>query len=367
MRKLVCVIGCIAVLLNSFTVSAYNISAKAAVVIDGYTGEILYSQNCDERLSMASTTKIMTALLLCELGGDLSKEIVATREMVTVEGSSMGLMVGDTVSYHDLLYGMMLASGNDAANTTAIALAGSVSKFVDIMNERAEKMGLKNTHFVTPSGLDADEHYTTAYELALIAKEALSNENFAKAAASQSARLSYGNPPYNRTLTNHNKLLKMYDDIVGVKTGFTKKSGRCLVSASKKDGKFVIAVTLNDGNDWSDHRMLLDLGLSLIETKYFSPENNQLDIYTVNGNKITAEIPATTINVTENSKVTYKIYMPAFLYEPTKKGQQIGHICYYCNENIVSDIPIISNKDINDSNNRFILFFEIFKIILLSV
>ena len=170
MRKLVCVIGCIAVLLNSFTVSAYNISAKAAVVIDGYTGEILYSQNCDERLSMASTTKIMTALLLCELGGDLSKEIVATREMATVEGSSM------------------LASGNDAANTTAIALAGSVSKFVDIMNERAEKMGLKNTHFVTPSGLDADEHYTTAYELALIAKEALSNENFAKADSEERKR-----------------------------------------------------------------------------------------------------------------------------------------------------------------------------------
>lgn len=367
MRRFVCIIACITILLNTFTVSAYSTSAKAAVVIDGYTGEILYSQNCDARLPMASTTKIMTALLLCELGGDLTKEIVTTREMVTVDGSSMGLQVEDTVSYHDLLYGMMLASGNDAANTTAIAIAGSVSKFVDLMNERATEMGLVDTHFVTPSGLDADEHYTTAYELALIAKEALSNENFAKAAASQSATLCYGNPPYNRTLTNHNKLLKMYDDIVGVKTGFTKKSGRCLVSASKKDGKFVIAVTLNDGNDWADHRMLLDLGLSLIETKTFSPESSKTDIYTANGNKITAEIPSATINVTENSAVTYQIYMPAFLYEPIKTGEQIGRICYYCNDNIVSDIPITANQDINNSNNNFALFFEIFKSILSKV
>lgn len=367
MKKLVCIIACITILLNVSTVSAYNTSAKAAVVIDGDTGEILYSQNCDTRLPMASTTKIMTALLLCELGGDLSKEIVTTREMVTVEGSSMGLMVGDTVSYHDLLYGMMLASGNDAANTTAIALGGSVSRFVDLMNERAKVMGLKDTHFVTPSGLDAEEHYTTAYELALIAKEALANENFAKAAASQSARLSYGNPPYNRTLTNHNKLLKMYDDIVGVKTGFTKKSGRCLVSASKKDGKFVIAVTLNDGNDWADHRTLLDLGLSLIESKCFSPENNEIDICTLSGDKITIEIPSATINVTKNWTVTYQIYMPSFLYEPIKKGEQIGRICYYCNDNIVSDIPITANQNINEKENKFLLFFEIFKSILLKV
>ena len=149
---------------NSLTVSAYSVSAKAAVVINGDTGEILYSQNCDQHLPMASTTKIMTALLLCELGGDLSKTVVTTREMVMVEGSSMGLQVGDTVSYKDLLYGMMLASGNDAANTTAIAIGGSVSAFVDLMNKRVDQMGLKDTHFVTPSGLDADEHYTTAYE-----------------------------------------------------------------------------------------------------------------------------------------------------------------------------------------------------------
>ncbi len=367
MKKLVCIIGCIAVLLNSFTVSAYNTSAKAAVVIDGYTGEILYSQNCDERLPMASTTKIMTALLLCELGGDLTQEVVTTREMVMVEGSSMGLQIGDTVSYHALLYGMMLASGNDAANTTAIAISGSVSKFVDLMNERAQAMGLKDTHFVTPSGLDADEHYTTAYELAIIAKEALANENFAKAAASQSARLCYGNPPYNRTLTNHNKLLKMYDDIIGVKTGFTSKSGRCLVSASEKDGKFVIAVTLNDGNDWADHRALLDLGLSLIKIKTFSPKISEIFIDVTDGSNLDVKIPSATINISENSSVDYLINLPYFLYAPIKEGEQIGSIGYYCNDVLVSELQIVAQHNIEYRQNKLILFFEIFKSIFTQV
>lgn len=364
MKKLICIIICITILFNALSVSAYGTSAKAAVVIDGYTGEILYSQNCDMRLPMASTTKIMTALLLCELGGDLSTEVVATREMVTVEGSSMGLMAGDTVSYHDLLYGMMLASGNDAANVTAIALAGSVGKFVDLMNSRAKEMGLVNTHFVTPSGLDAEEHYTTAYELAIIAKHALANELFAKAAASQSARLCYGNPPYNRTLTNHNKLLKMYDDVIGVKTGFTKKSGRCLVSASKKDGKFVIAVTLNDGNDWEDHRSLLDLGLSLIQSKTFCAEKSEIYIDTTGKNKLCVKIPSVKMNTAQNSTVTYLINLPDFLYLPIKKGSVIGSVCYYCNGSLVSDLQITAQKNLASNQNKVILFFEIFKSIL---
>lgn len=324
----------------------------------------MYSQNCDQRLPMASTTKIMTALLLCELGGDLSKQIVTTREMVTVEGSSMGLQVGDTVSYHDLLYGMLLASGNDAANTTAVAIGGSVKAFVDIMNERAKQMRLENTHFVTPSGLDADEHYTTAYELAIIAMEALKNEKFANAAASQTARLCYGNPPYNRTLTNHNKLLKMYDDIVGVKTGFTKKSGRCLVSASNKDGKLIIAVTLNDGNDWADHRSLLDIGLSLVESRCFSPQERSIAIDVTNGKKAVVNIPSVTVDVTQNTTVDYLIKLPRFLYTPTDKEQPVGSICYYCNGDMLCELPISSSEDIKYNSNKIILFFEIFKIII---
>ena len=367
MKKIVCFIFCFIACLNLFTVSAYNISAKAAVVINGYTGEILYAQNCEERLSMASTTKIMTALLLCELGGDLSKKIVTTREMVTVEGSSMGLQVGDTVSYRDLLYGMLLASGNDAANTAAIAISGSINEFVKLMNERAMKIGLKNTNFVTPSGLDAPEHYTTAYELALITKEALNNKEFASAASSQTARLCYGNPPYNRTLTNHNKLLKMYDDIIGVKTGFTKKSGRCLVSASKKDGKFVIAVTLSDSNDWQDHRTLLDLGLSLVESKTFSPKQNKLSLNISNGEQINVDIPSATISVTENSVVNYKLFLPSILYAPIHRGDKIGNITYYCNDVLLCELPIISDDEVGYNDGKLNILFQIFKNMILTL
>ncbi len=370
MKRVVCIVLCAFLTFGGLRCSAADISAKAAVVIDGYTGQILYSYNCNERLPMASTTKIMSALLLCELGGDLSREIVTTGEMVTVEGSSMGLLEGDTVSLHDLLYGMMLASGNDAANTTAIAIGGSVSGFVELMNKKAQEMGLVNTHFATPSGLDADDHYTTAYELALIAKEALANEQFSKAAASQRATLCYGNPPYNRTLTNHNKLLRMYDDVVGVKTGYTKKSGRCLVSASKKDGKLVIAVTLNDPSDWADHRKLLDLGLSLIEAREFSAAQKSISVPVVGGAQVSdalAEVPSATINVTENSKITYAVCVPHFLYAPVKIGEEIGSITYYCDEKPVSTQKIIASNEASRKSDKLNLFLEIFKYILSNV
>lgn len=364
MKRVICVIMCIILVSGALPCSAASVSAKAAVVIDGNTGEILYSYNCDERLPMASTTKIMSALLLCEMGGDLSREIVTTREMVTVEGSSMGLLEGDTVSLHDLLYGMMLASGNDAANTTAIAIGGSVSGFVELMNKRAQEMGLVNTHFATPSGLDATDHYTTAYELAIIAKEALANEQFAMAASSERATLKYGNPPYNRTLTNHNKLLKMYDDVVGVKTGYTKKSGRCLVSASKKDGKLVICVTLNDPSDWADHRKLLDLGLSLIESKEFSAAKKSITVPVVGGEAkvgVSAIVPSATISVTENSKVTYAVCVPHFLYAPVKTGEEIGSVTYYCDGKPVSTQKIVATNEVKRKSSKFNLFLEIFK------
>ncbi len=366
MKRFVCIFLSAMLFSNIVTASAEDISAKAAIVIDGVTGEVLYSLNSNERLPMASTTKIMTSLILCELCNNLNDEVVVTREMATVEGSSMGLLEGDRVSYHDLLYGMMLASGNDAANTVAIAVAGSVSKFADIMNERAKQMGLKDTHFVTPSGLDSEEHYTTAYELALIAKEAMSNPYFSEAASAETACLCYGNPPYKRTLKNHNKLLKMYDDIVGVKTGFTKKSGRCLVSASKKDNKFVVAVTLNDGNDWADHRKLLDLGISLIESKEFSASEKTFSVHSVSGDDISVEVPSADINVTENSKITYKINVPHFLYPPVNSGDEVGKVYYYCNENEVCAKPLVSNADLKNENDKLALFKEIFLTVISS-
>lgn len=320
------------------------LSGLAAIVINGDTGDVIYSHNADVRLPMASTTKIMTALLMLENCDNLDKEIVTTKEMVTVEGSSMGLLAGDRVSFRALLYGMMLSSGNDAANTAAIAIGGSIENFVALMNKKARDLGLADTHFVTPSGLDGEGHYTTARELALIAREALKNPDFAEAASAKSATLCFGNPPYRRTVKNHNRLLDMYDDVVGVKTGFTKKSGRCLVSAAKKDGKYVIAVTLNDGNDWADHRYLLDIGLSVIEVYNYEPEDFDIALPVLCGGESTVSLycGGADFCIPKGQTVKAAVCLPRFLYSPPSANEVVGNIEYYCSGRLVYKSNILA-------------------------
>lgn len=347
MKRLFCLILTFLIVIPVFKASAVGTSAKAAVLINGDTGEIIYSHNPDKRLPMASTTKIMTALLLCE-NGELSREITVTPEMLRVEGSSMGLLGGDKVTLHDLLYGMMLASGNDAANVTAYILGGTVDGFVKMMNDKAAELGLKNTHFDTPSGLDGESHYTTAYDLSLLARYALQNEDFSKAAASKSATLCYGNPPYKRTLTNHNRLLKTFSGAVGVKTGFTKKSGRCLVTAAKRDGKFVIAVTLNDPNDWQDHTALLQYGLNQVKLTEIKPERQSVSIPVIGGTQqsITISIPSATFSSLENEQITSQINLPEFVYAPVSKGEKIGSVVYSKGDTVVKQTELLSDNKI---------------------
>ncbi len=365
MKKVLCFILAVLLVIPVFRVGAISTSARAAVVINGETGEVLYSHNMNERLPMASTTKIMTALLLCEQN-TLEKEIVTTKQMVTVEGSSMGLLEGDTVSYRALLYGMMLASGNDAANTAAICIDGSVEKFVERMNIRAQELGLKNTHFETPSGLDGKEHYTTAYELALLAREAMKNEAFAAAAAAEYETLYYGNPPYRRTIKNHNKLLKIFDGAVGVKTGFTKKSGRCLVSAAKRDGKYVLAVTLDDGNDWLDHKNLLEFGFSTLKSFEISKKNEYILPTIQNGTKdLAVTTPEITITTQDNADIHGVLYLPRFIYLPVKKGEAVGMIECYKNGEIIKAEKIYSDYTMNMKKTSFLRKFGcVFKYML---
>ena len=345
---------------------ALSVSANAAVVINGDTLEVLYSKNCDTRLPMASTTKIMTALLLCE-SGNLDKEITVTKEMVSVEGSSMGLLPGDTVSLRGLLYGMMLASGNDAANSTAIIIGGTVEHFVELMNKRASEMGLKDTHFETPSGLDGENHYTTARELAIIASEALKNKDFAAAAAAQYESLYYGNPPYRRTLKNHNRLLKTYDGLVGVKTGFTKKSGRCLVTAARKDGKFVIAVTLNAPDDWQDHKTLLDYGLGQLQVVEVSNENTySVDCADAFCSGISCKSDKVLLSITSKDKIYSEISLPKFLYLPIKKGEKIGEVKIFDEENQIFMEDIVCSETVNTPQTDIFTEFKNIFLYLLS-
>ena len=360
MKKIFCVVLCIAVFLLIFPVNAEAVSAKSAVVICGDTGEILYSKNCDTRMPMASTTKIMTALLLCE-NGDLEREITVTKEMVAVEGSSMGLLAGDKVTLYGLLYGMMLASGNDAANVTAYTLGGSVDGFAAQMNRKAKEIGMQNTHFETPSGLDSKEHYSTAYDMALLARCALLNEDFAKAVSSKSATLEYGNPPYKRTLTNHNKLLKFFDGAIGVKTGFTKKSGRCLVSAAERDGKKVLAVTLNDPDDWQDHKSMLEYGLSKIQKTQISPPKTDYKISVIGGvsDEINVKIEPYVVTSLDSKNFSCEVRLPQFVYAPVKKGETLGNAVYKNGETVIKTIPIYANYGIEQTNLKKSFFEEL--------
>ncbi len=370
MKKVLCFILAVILTMPMLCVGAVSATASAAILINGDTGEVIYEQNADEKLPMASTTKIMTAMLLCEMG-DLSKEITVTAEMLRVEGSSMGLLAGDKVTLHDLLYGLLLASGNDAANVVAYTLGGTVNGFARLMNEKAEELGLKDTHFVTPSGLDAENHYTTARDLANLARIAMQNEEFAKAAGSKSATLNYGNPPYKRSLTNHNKLLKTFDGAVGVKTGFTKKSGRCLVSAARRDGKYVIAVTLNDPNDWQDHSAMLEYGLNQVKLTEITPKITNFTVPVINGEeKLNVEIGSYTVSTLKDENFSCEVNLPKFLYAPIKMGEVIGSVIYKKNGTEIKSLDITAETDINlktEEKNILVIIAENVRYIFLAL
>lgn len=321
-----------------------SLSAKACIVMDAATGTVLFGRNEDQKLSMASTTKIMTTLLVLE-NADLQQEIVTTKEMVTVAGTSMGLLEGDKVTFEALCYGMMLPSGNDAANTAAIALAGSTKAFADMMNEKAVKIGMRNTHFVTPSGLDDDLHYSTAYDMALLASYALQNEQFRTIASSPSVSISYGNPPYRRTLKNHNKLLDSYEGCIGLKTGFTKKSGRCLVSAAQKDSSTLVCVTLSAPDDWNDHAKLLDYGFSQMEEVHAPAGQITLPVTGGVLGAVSGSYDAFTVSVpaSRRKEITFSSEVYPFCYAPITAGQVIGRRVAQLDNILLASIPIVAD------------------------
>ena len=335
-----------AVFMLTLRINTSAISAKSAVLICADTGEIIYSRNAEERLPMASTTKIMTALLLCEQ--DLKRQVTVSFSDINTEGTSMGLKDKDTVTLEDLLYGMLLASGNDAANAAAAAVGGTVGNFVNLMNEKAKSLGLKNTHFVTPSGLDA-------YDMAILAKNALNNADFAKAAVTKEKTVSLNNGEKKITLTNHNRLLRSYSDVTGVKTGFTKKSGRCLVSSAEKDGRKVIAVTLNDPDDWKDHRYMLDLGLETVKEYKVSPKQNYADIRVFGGNKNSIRIflPEFSVCSAAKSELGCEVNIKSAVFAPVKKGQKLGEIVFTSDGRVIKKCDLNSDEDIKREKSGF--------------
>jgi len=241
--------------------SALTVSAKHAILLDAVTGDVLFEKDADTRAPMASTTKIATAIAVIE-ALPLDREIRVPREAVGVEGTSAYLKEGESLTVRDLLYALLLSSANDAAVTLAIACDGDIPTFAARMNALALALGLHNTHFENPHGLPSDEHYTTARELALLSAYAMHNPTFAQIVGTKSYTCRSSTTVH--TFRNHNKLLSFSGDAVGVKTGFTKKSGRCLVGAAEKDGARLISVTLAAPNDWNDHTSLFHYGFSLL-------------------------------------------------------------------------------------------------------
>ena len=230
-------------------------SATSAIVLDADTKTILYEKNAYECRSMASTTKIMTALLAIE-SNMLDNLVVITAEMLDTEGSALGLNIDDKITLNDLVVGMMMTSGNDSANAVAYFLGQDLEGFAKMMNAKAKEIGMKSTVFVTPSGLDDGDHHSTAYDMALLGAYAVKNEAFAKISAMKSADITISNKKV--TVYNHNKLLAMDENFFGIKTGYTSKAGRCLVSAKECNGNKLICVTLNAPDDWNDHIRLMN-------------------------------------------------------------------------------------------------------------
>ena len=322
---------------------------KGAVLIDAENGRVYFELNKDEKLPMASTTKIMTALIALEQ--ENTEDLFAVKKSdITVEGSSMGLLPGDTVSLRVLAEGMLLASGNDAANAAAIRISGSAEKFVRLMNERAKEMGLTNTSFETPSGLDGKNHYSTAYDMAILAKNALQNPDFAEICGSESIRTEYGNPPYSRTIVNHNRLLKTLEGATGVKTGFTKKSGRCLVSSAEREGVSLICVTLGCPDDWNYHTALYNEYFAELKSVPLENLVPKTEIPVCGGTeKVVAAVPKTvsaSLFEGEAEKIEVVISREPFVFAPVEKGKIIGKALFYLEGKLVAETPLFAENNI---------------------
>lgn len=339
---------CALILIFSFaSVNANAVSAQAYVLYYPAAKEVLSSQNAETQLSMASTTKIMTGLIICSQP-DLSRMIEVKPSMLRVEGTSAGLCAGDRISLYDLCCGLLLESGNDAANCAAYAISGSIPKFAALMNQTAKKIGMKNTSFVTPSGLDDEKHYTTALDMAYLAAAAMKNPTFKEIVGKKSHRANYNGGDTIRTYYNHNRLLRSLDGCIGIKTGFTKKSGRCLVSACERNGAMLIMVTLNAPDDWNDHITAYNSAFSNMKT--LRADNVKLKyeipVYSGDKSKIKVRGEAFECSVPSSSKaqLSVRIRLPAFLYASVKNGDIVGYADYYIGDEKIAELPFTATE-----------------------
>jgi D-alanyl-D-alanine carboxypeptidase len=323
-RICACVLSALVLFSSSALAASPENSAVSAVLVDCNSGRTLYEKNPNEKRLIASITKLMTALVAVESHSNLSQEVKVKKEWTQAEGSSLYLKEGETLSLETLLYGLLLHSGNDAALAIAGFCAGDVDTFVEWMNQRASDLGMKHTHFQNPNGLNHDEHYSTAADMAKLAMACMKNETIAKIVATKSISIE------GRTFTNHNKLLWQYEGCVGMKTGYTQMAGRTLISSAKRNGQTLIVVTLCDPNDWADHKKLLDYGFETYPQHTFFQKGEELTHLPVEGSLLHS-VPVyvnedVSYPLSENETGNVSILLPDKVKAPIKKGSIAGQV-----------------------------------------
>ena len=329
--------------------AAPTLSARAAVLIEASSGQVLMETSAHERLPMASTTKIMTALVALE-HAELDRQVKISADAVGVEGSSVYLKADEILTMEQLLCALLLESANDAAAAIAIEIAGDIESFAEMMNETAQKIGLADTHFTNPHGLDNAEHYSSAYDLAMLARYALQNPDFARIVSTYKTNIPLNGDEGIRVLINHNKMLKYYDGAIGVKTGYTKRCGRCLVSAATRDGVTMIAVTLSAPDDWRDHTAMLDYGFSLYECAHLAQPGDIRCALSCLGSttesvSVSNRDAVSLILPREHGEITHVVEANRYLCAPVKAGDMVGEVVFCCNGKEIARIPLYAEED----------------------
>ena len=326
-----------------FSPKAQAISAQHGVLLDAGTGRLLFDRNADAKSLIASTTKIMTALIVCEQCNVLDR-IRIPKEAVGIEGSSMYLKEGEILTIQDLLYGLMLHSGNDAAVALALYCGGTVEGFAELMNDKAHMLGLHDTHFVNPHGLDAPGHYSTAEDLAVLGAYAMENPIFAQTVSTKSVTVG------DRYLTNHNKLRGRVEGVDGIKTGFTKAAGRILVSSAVRDGRRLVCVTINDPDDWNDHKSLLEDGFSRYRLKNLVCCGDVLGMVDVLGGEI-GQVRLLADDdfqypIADGERISILLPPLMFVYAPVAYGQMAGYAHVLVDGAPVGKLPLLYGETV---------------------
>lgn len=318
------------------------VSAKAAILMHADSGRVLYEKNADEHMLIASTTKIMTAIVVLE-HCELDDLVEVDSRSAGIEGSSMYLKAGESYTVEDLLYGLLLVSGNDAASALALHVADSMEEFAELMNAKAAELGMTESSFKNAHGLDEEGHYSTARDMAKLAAYCIGNEDFARIAGTVSHTVG------EQTLVNHNRLLREYDGCLGLKTGYTMAAGRTLVTCAERDGARYVCVTLNDPDDWDDHKALYDWAFANYSFAEVIPAGLSYEVPLISGAEMTA--PAETEGaayalIQNGESYDMELELPAFAFAPISEGERAGRAVACSDGQEIASVRIVYSEDV---------------------